>query len=362
MPKEKDGEPALLREFRDRFPAYQAFTEQGEKLISDLLQVERLEVHAITSRVKDPASLREKIKRSEGKYRNLSEITDLSGIRIITYFEEDVGAVAEIIEAEFVVDPENTVDKGAVLDPDRFGYVSLHYVVELSPSRLKLTEYKEFSGLKLEVQIRSALQHAWAEIEHRLGYKGMQAVPRQIRRRFSRIAGLLEVADEEFCGIREELHAYEENVAERIDASPETVTVDKASLLSFVRGSVLVQELDAQIASFAGAEIVERERLLGDMVDRVAYFGLDTIAHLESQLGESGNEAIQLAERWIGQHDELNMGISLHYLFYVLAASDRSEERLLEYLERFSIGDPSERPDLPARIIAKITEAENESS
>lgn len=83
------------------------------------------------------------------------------------------------------------------MEPDRFGYCSVHYVVEMSQKRLNLYEHQAYEGLKCEIQIRSVLQHAWAEIEHDLGYKSEIAIPKRIRRNFSRLAGLLEIADKE---------------------------------------------------------------------------------------------------------------------------------------------------------------------
>jgi hypothetical protein len=63
-----------------------------------------------------------------------------------------------------------------------------------------LVEYSTHTGVQFEVQIRSTLQHAWAEIEHDRGYKSEVEVARAVRRRFSRLAGLLELADYEFDG------------------------------------------------------------------------------------------------------------------------------------------------------------------
>ena len=64
--------------------------------------------------------------------------------------------------------------------------------------RMVLRENKAFEGLKCEIQIRSVLQHAWAEIEHDLGYKSELTIPKEVRRSFSRLAGLLELGDKEF--------------------------------------------------------------------------------------------------------------------------------------------------------------------
>lgn len=83
-------------------------------------------------------------------------------MRIITYFSEDVDKIASIIQSEFEVDEHNSVDKRIKLDPVRFGYLSLHYVVKLNSTRVRLSEYIIFKDLKVEIQIRSILQHAWA--------------------------------------------------------------------------------------------------------------------------------------------------------------------------------------------------------
>lgn len=64
----------------------------------------------------------------------MSDIKDISGIRIITFFPDDVDAVAKLIQKEFAIDYSQSVDKRILLDPDRFGYLSLHYVAKLTPS------------------------------------------------------------------------------------------------------------------------------------------------------------------------------------------------------------------------------------
>ena len=181
----KDTLKATMIEYDNQCALYTEFTEKVEKLVEDLVKEKGARVHSITSRVKKKADLQRKLERPEEKYAKLSDVTDISGIRVITYFADEVDIVAEIIKREFDIDMEHSVDKRVLLDPDRFGYLSLHYVAKLPARRLKLTEYQRFSDCKVEIQIRSILQHTWAEIEHDLGYKSKLAIPRDIRRRFS---------------------------------------------------------------------------------------------------------------------------------------------------------------------------------
>jgi ppGpp synthetase/RelA/SpoT-type nucleotidyltranferase len=53
-----------------------------------------------------------------------SLIADLVGLRIITYYHEDVVRIGEILKGEFKIDEKNSIDKIAGLAPDRFGYLS----------------------------------------------------------------------------------------------------------------------------------------------------------------------------------------------------------------------------------------------
>lgn len=73
-------------------------------------------------------SLFEKLNRPGKAYQELGDVTDLVGLRIITYLPEDVDGVAQIIEDEFAIDRVNSIDKRLTSDPDRFGYASLHKV------------------------------------------------------------------------------------------------------------------------------------------------------------------------------------------------------------------------------------------
>ena len=284
----------------------------------------------------------------------LEDITDISGVRVITYFPDTVDQVASLIEREFEGSSRRSVDKRAALDPDRFGYLSLHHVIRRKTDRAQLGEYKRFAEYSLEVQTRSILQHAWAEIEHDLGYKSGSDVPRELRRRFARLAGLLETADEEFTRIRDDLRNYEERVGEDISASPTQVTLDKASIMAFVAKSDLVRKLDSSIVGFAGAAIRNEGPFffLGE-AEKLARFGIRTIADLEGALHKRQAVVEEFARDWLlgSKHDWLGAGISLFYLWYVLVAETGRQEQIREELEVNSVGSVEERDQLVGDII-----------
>ena len=189
---------------------------------------------AISYRAKSPDEFERKAARPisgniTAKYSDpLTQITDKAGVRVITYFLRNVDEVAETISDEFEV-IERTVK--ASNEPDRFGYTSLHFLVKYSDSRSPLAEYRRFKGLIVEIQVRTVLQHAWAEIEHDIRYKSPSLLPEAVSRRFGSLAGLIEIADREFQAIEDEDRAIRQDTRrnlregrlDQIEITPDSV-------------------------------------------------------------------------------------------------------------------------------------------
>jgi putative GTP pyrophosphokinase len=178
------------------------------RIIDECLLSRSVKVHSVQHRAKEPASFQKKAAiPSEAdpnipKYLEpLHDMTDLAGVRIITYFLKTQLTIDQMIFDEFeVVEKSN---KGQnLLETGKFGYQSIHYLVRLKGERARLAEYKLYSGALVEVQVRTILQHAWAEIEHDIQYKSSHAIPTEIRRRFMALAGMFEIADREFQAIQ----------------------------------------------------------------------------------------------------------------------------------------------------------------
>ena len=297
---EKNLITSIIKEYAQQSELYNEFTLKCKQLVEEFLKGNNVNVHSVTCRVKKQADLLNKLKRSEQKYARLCDVTDISGIRIITYFADEVDKVAEIIQKEFDIDRDKSVDKRALLDPDRFGYISLHFVAKLPPIRLVLTEYSNFSDCKTEIQIRSILQHTWAEIEHDLGYKNMQAVPKELRRGFSRLAGLLELADDEFVRIRDSLREYETKVIKQVADAPSLVLIDKASLSAFLKHNLLIHKIDDGITSLTSGEVKGHmdDDTLSSTVEILNYVGLKNIADIESSLRKFEAMIYSFAKAW----------------------------------------------------------------
>jgi len=191
----------VIEEFNKRFPIYQQAVYKFKFLLEELLKNNNIEYHIVEGRAKELKSFKEKIKRKS--YTNpFDEMTDFVGIRIILYYINDLNKVAEILKKEFVLDQDNSVSKKDLLKPNEFGYTSDHYILSLDYERKKLLEWKLFRKIKFEVQVRTVLQHAWASISHMIDYKNESQDNPEFTRRLYRLAGLFELADEEFLKLK----------------------------------------------------------------------------------------------------------------------------------------------------------------
>jgi GTP pyrophosphokinase len=353
-----DANDALDRAYEALSPELTSLGGEVARIVSQLLDDAGLRTHSVDQRVKSLNSLRRKIGEKGSKYGSLSDVHDLLGIRIITFFPDEVDAVAQVIEREFAVDPANSVDKRAALDPDRFGYLSLHYVAALSPQRAQLTELKRFADQRFEIQIRSILQHAWAEIEHDLGYRDAQAVPRSILRRFSMLAGLLEMADAEFERLRDEVSEYQQVVRSEVVDLPQRVSIDRDSVMALIRTDELVQELDVYLLEHEGIALPEDEGFGASVAVKLRSVGLETVADVTAALGERKDTVRTFIDLWLGDGGTLEVapGLSLFYLAYVMVGETRSFERALEYVDENNLG-PEPHDEVAQLILDTWAEA-----
>lgn len=250
--------------------------------------------HQITYRVKGRDSLSNKLLRKNNKYASIKEITDIIGLRIVIYFEDDIDKVAEVFKKEFKVDYPNSVDKRQV-ESDKFGYRSLHYVASLNEARLNLTEYKKYNELKFEIQIRSILQHSWAEIEHDLGYKGESEIPETAKRTFYRVAALLEQADIEFVKLRKEILEHEIHIKEQIKKNNTSIKLDKSAIIAFVKESTTINELEHAIETIAckRGDISEGSIIVDATIDRLSENKIETVKQLDDLLSENRNKILE---------------------------------------------------------------------
>lgn len=268
----------IVTEFEANYASYEQFRKLIEEYLRNLLNEKEISFHSITSRTKNIDSLAKKIDL-KNKYHHLDEITDLVGIRIITYYSDTIDQISELIENNFIIDRANSIDKRKSIDPDRFGYRSLHYVVQINTEEIKLKEKVADSKLKFEIQISSILQHTWAEIEHDLGYKSQEEIPYDIKRSFSRLAGLLELADEEFLRIKNEIFTYKDQLM----SSYLSANLDKESLNVFKLKSPEFNELINFFINMLKAQKVSQGNF-ENIIRMFKHLNINTLLEVDNKL------------------------------------------------------------------------------
>lgn len=220
---------------------YDDFAWEIKNILTDALEARPLKINEIQVRAKDEKSFGNKAvtpsdqNPEEPKYKNpMLDITDLAGVRVITFFPRTVAEVCHLIQEEFEV--IERVDHTATAEQEqRLGYLSVHYVVRLGSNRDRLAEYRKFVGLAAEIQVRTVLQHAWAEIEHDIRYKSTSTIPQAISRRLMTLAGLLEIADREFESIQTEDESLRANARTLIsEGRLNTVEITPDALHSYL--------------------------------------------------------------------------------------------------------------------------------
>ena len=225
-------------------PTYILFVESLRALLLQLLSATDIDYVAIEGRTKTVESFQEKALREGKDYLDpLHEMTDLAGIRIIAYHSRDLDGIATLLRENFDIDDAHSIDKTDLLEPDRFGYLSRHYVVRLNGARRQLRENSAFAGLSAEIQVRTVLQHAWAAIDHKLRYKTHADIPRPFRRRLFRVSALLETADEEFAALRAQVDQLRDAYGKQVSKGNLELEVDADSLSAYVGASSAVNRL-----------------------------------------------------------------------------------------------------------------------
>jgi len=212
---------------------YKRLGARVRSITEEILKQNKINYHSITFRAKSVERYREKA--SKEKYKDpRSEITDMAGIRVITYLDSDAKEVEKIIKSTFEIVPELSVDKTQELGTDRVGYRSIHCVGTLGKERLALPENQKFSGHFFEIQIRTLLQHAWAEFEHDRNYKFKGVLPDEIKRRLALVAGNLEFLDQAFDSISTSIDEYTHEVKKKTAEGDLSTEITSASLIVYL--------------------------------------------------------------------------------------------------------------------------------
>lgn len=317
-PQQVDVVRRATREYAGLHPTLRQAAAEAVDVVVGILDDAGLNYLSVTGRAKSVASFAEKAGRTfDGVplYPDpMAQIGDTIGLRVITYVHSDVAAVAELLASEAVVLDDRDMGQETASE-GRFGYASRHLQIQLAPE--DQAAHPSIGDRNVQVQIRTVLQHAWAEFEHDIRYKG--TVPDEHRsdfdRRFSLAAGLLELADQEFSTIRDRL----QQSVRPAQAQPESVEDDPRisprELAAFLAG----QYADASwsrpdhYAWIAGLVLELGITSLSELADAIRAVDPDEINQRMGYRTPPGavrrlDDALLAAygERYVGLHDNVH--------------------------------------------------------
>ena len=296
---------ALLKQYRELRPTLEQLAKDAYDQLRRALRDQGIYVTAIEYRVKTEKSLAGKLELKGAKYKSIDDVTDLVGMRVITFYTDEVDKVAAIAKRVFDIDWQESVDKRKH-QLNVFGYNSLHYICRLKTG-----------SPRFELQMRTALQHVWSTIEHDTGYKGDVKIPNEYLRQFSRLAGMLELIDDEFSRLRLVLTDYRRQIQTLVkNGQLDDVPLSSDSFRSYLDLRPF-DRLNKRIAAVNQAEIYPVS--LMPYLSVLESFGMETLSDVQHFIEDNSDDAYQLAlsQLAITDLDILSSSAALQYLSLV---------------------------------------------
>ena len=208
---------------------YEAYSEYFAEIMSNVVYILQHNIKLSTQptykyRVKSFESYYKKVLRLKPDKveaeDSLIYLTDMMGVRMICAFLEDINFGLEQIKKMFEI--REVEIKGAEKKFSEFGYESIHVLIKIPngcmpPLKGKFEKLKPISDeLVCEIQIRTILQDAWAEVEHELIYKTeFNPFDIPLRRKLASINASLTLADITFQEIRDYQNKLQKALDER---------------------------------------------------------------------------------------------------------------------------------------------------
>ncbi|MFN3748638.1 MAG: GTP pyrophosphokinase family protein [Sphingorhabdus sp.] len=190
----------------------------------------------IETRVKEWASIEDKLSRKSTAVKSIRDLGDFVGARAILLFKSDAEQMAEAIKKTFqIISDEDVAER---LRETQFGYQSRHFLVKIPDAWCEIPSYAGLNVLQAEIQVRTVAQHIWAAASHKLQYKREDSVPPQLRRAIHRASALLETVDLEFERVLSDRNKYLSETKQ----STEPNSVLNVELISLIAEEMLPAE------------------------------------------------------------------------------------------------------------------------
>ena len=212
MPKTKIDKEALAKEYTEKAPLYDKMGKNLLGVIAGTLSQMGVELYGVSYRVKDFESFRDKAERG-GFAKPFEQGGDICGIRIVHYYKSDMPKIAHFISQ--VTEIVAGEDIAQVLQTDRFGFRSMHFVVKLKKELLANEAFAGMEGMLAEIQVRTAVMETWANIMGKLAYEKKEHIPEDFQRKFYQLNAFFDLADDTFDELRREKENYVDKITRK---------------------------------------------------------------------------------------------------------------------------------------------------
>ena len=177
------------------------------EVLNDELSIrhKRNPIKHITSRIKRPLSIIQKLKRYDAPFTVEAveeKLNDVAGIRVICSFIDDIYAIADMLLKQD--DVTLIRKKDYIQNPKPNGYRSLHLIVEIP---VFFSEQKK--TMRVEVQIRTIAMDFWASLEHKLKYKQDVENPEAVSAELKECADIIAQTDARMLAIKNQIYSNE---------------------------------------------------------------------------------------------------------------------------------------------------------
>lgn len=251
-----------IKAYQVERPQYEAYALSLEKVLKQACE-HTCQGIVVQARAKSVSAFAEKCVRKLDKHPDpVHQFTDLCGGRVITQTLEQMAAVKLFVEHNFDIIERD--DKGLLLSEDKFGYRDMHYLVRLLPERAALIGFtpEEIAGIGgriAELQVRTLVQHAWADILHDRMYKPPLRLSSEAKRTGALLAAIMEDGDRSFNRLAIEIdsmaanyttYASKESVEQEI-AVQELILANEKDLAARIRIALQLARLTGPCGSYA---------------------------------------------------------------------------------------------------------------
>ncbi len=318
----------LVKEYSKEQPIYKVYAEVLRNVLEKACRI-HAPMGIVEVRAKSLSSFAQKSVRKADKYPDpIRQMTDLCGARVITFTREESDRICRFIREHFRIDEANSEDARGCLGTGEFGYMSVHFIVQLRSDRVLGVDLRKrrIGERKAEIQVRTLLQHAWAAMAHDRFYKSEFKVPKPLEREMARVAALLEEGDNEFSRVFGALDLYEMHYGFHLKKKDREKEMERWV-------SILENEQDEKNMPAVALRIARLAKISGDLDAVIA-----RLAPIEKTVEGRKNAAVLL---------ELGDALCRKHRSRPWSREYRNGQKMLESVarpEEIRLDDPAPRP------------------